>query len=64
MAPGDFKDLTKKAASGKILPDKAFNSAKNLEYDRYNRDLALMFNKSFNKKSATHKATGTNSVNQ
>ena len=32
MAYGDFKDLTTKTASDKILSDKAFNSAKNLKY--------------------------------
>ena len=29
MAYGDFKDLTRRAASAKILHDKAFNIAKN-----------------------------------
>ena len=32
MADGDIKDLTKRTASDKILPDKAFNIAKNLKY--------------------------------
>ena len=30
---GDFKDLTRRTASDKILPDKAFNIAKNQKYD-------------------------------
>ena len=33
MAYGDFKDLTKRTASEKILCDKAFNIAKNPKYD-------------------------------
>ena len=33
MAYGDFKDLTRKTASDKILHNKAFNIAKNLKYD-------------------------------
>ena len=33
MAHGDFKDLTRRTASDKILRDKAFNIAKNSKYD-------------------------------
>ena len=33
MAYGDFKDLTRRTASDKILRDKAYNIAKNLQYD-------------------------------
>ena len=33
MAYGDFKDLTRRTASAKILRDKAFNIAKNGKYD-------------------------------
>ena len=35
MAYGDFKDLTRRTVSDKILPDKAFNIAKNPKYYRY-----------------------------
>ena len=42
MAYGDFKDLTRRIVSDKILHDKAFNIAKNLKYDRYQRGLASM----------------------
>ena len=35
MAYGDFKDLTRKTASDKILHDKTFNIAKNPKYDEY-----------------------------
>ena len=36
-AYGDFKDLTKRAASDKILRDKAFNISKNPKHDGYQR---------------------------
>ena len=42
MAYEDFKDLTKKTASDKILCDKAFNIAKNQRYDGYQRELDSM----------------------
>ena len=40
MAYGDFKDLTRRTASDKILRDKAFNIAKATKYDRYQRGFA------------------------
>ena len=43
MAYGDFKDLTRRTASEKILSDKAFDIAKNPKYDGYQRGLASMF---------------------
>ena len=43
MAYGDFKDLSRRTASDKILHDKAFNIAKNKRYHGYQRGLALMF---------------------
>ena len=52
MAYGDFKDLARRTASDKILRDKAFNIAKNLKYDGYQRGLASMVYKFFDKKSA------------
>ena len=42
MAYGDFKDLTRRRASNRILRDKAFNIAKNPKYDVYQRGLALI----------------------
>ena len=51
MAYGDFKDLTKRTTSDKILCDKAFNIAKNPKYDGYKRGLASMVYKFFDKKS-------------
>ena len=49
MAYGDFKDLTR-TASAKILHDKTFNIAKNPKYDGYQRGLASMVSKNFDKK--------------
>ena len=50
MAYEDFKGLTRRAASDKMLHDKAFNIAKNPKYDRYQRGPASMLYKSFHKK--------------
>ena len=47
MAYGDFKDLTKRTVSDKILCDKAY---KNPKYDVYQRGLASMVYKLFDKK--------------
>ena len=48
MPYGDFKGLARRAASDKILHDKAFNIAKNLKYDEYQCGRALMvYKKSF-----------------
>ena len=47
MAYGDFKDLTRRTASDKILRVKAFNIAKNPKYDRYERELLAMVYKFF-----------------
>ena len=42
MAHGDFKDLKRRTVADKFLRDKAFNVAKNLKYDGYQRGLASM----------------------
>ena len=57
MAYGDFKDLARRTASDKVLTDKAFNIAKNSKYDGYQRRLASMVHKFFDKKS---KGSGVN----
>ena len=49
MAYGDFKDLTRRTASDKILRDKAVNIVKNLKYNGYQRGLASMVHKFFDK---------------
>ena len=52
MAYGDYKNLTRRTASDKILRDKAFNIAKNPKYDGHQRGLASMFYKFFDKKTS------------
>ena len=51
IAYREFKDLERRTASDKVLRDKAFNIAKNLKYDGYQRGLASMVYKFFDKKS-------------
>ena len=51
MAHGDFKDLKRRTASDKILGNKAFNIAKNPKYHGYQRRLASMVYRFFDKKS-------------
>ena len=52
MAYGEFKDLTRRTVSDKILRDKAFNIAKNPKYDIYQRGLASMVYRFFDKKTS------------
>ena len=52
MAYGKHKDLAKRTESDKLLKDKAFKTASNPEYDGYQRGLASMTYKFFDKKSA------------
>ena len=40
MAYGEYKDLTKRTQSDKVLRDKAFEIASNPKYDGYQRGLA------------------------
>ena len=47
IAYGDFKDISRRTASDKVLRDKAFNIAKNPKYDGYQRGLASMVYKPF-----------------
>ena len=56
----DSKDLTKRTVADKVLRDKAFNIAKDLKYDGYQRGLASMFYSFFGKKS---KGSGAKHVN-
>ena len=51
MAYGKNKDLTERTESNKVLRDKAFESAINPKYSRYQRGLASMIYKFFEKKS-------------
>ena len=51
MAYGKSKDLIKRTQSDKVLKDKAFKIANNPKYDGYQRGLASMVYKFFDKKS-------------
>ena len=67
MASGDFKNLTRRTGSDKILRDKAFNIAKNPKCDRHQRKLASMVYIFFGKKStslADKSAYGRNIKNE
>ena len=51
MVYGDFKDLKRRTFSDKVLSNKAFNIVKNPKYDGYQRGLASVLYKFFDKKS-------------
>ena len=51
MAYGKTKDLAKRTQSDKVLKDKAFRIASDPNYDGYQRGLASMVYKFFDKKS-------------
>ena len=52
MAYGDLKDLVKRTIADKVLRDKAFKIVSNQKYDGYQRGLAPMVYKCFDKTSA------------
>ena len=64
MAYGDFKDSATRTASDKVLKNKALNVAKNPKYDRYQRGLASIVYKFFNKKSASGSVVADNEIKQ
>ena len=51
MTYGDFKGLARKTTSDKVLRDKIFHIAKNPKYGGYQKGLASMVHKCFDKKS-------------
>ena len=53
MAYGKSKDLVKRTQSDKVLKDKAFKIASDPKYDGYQRGLASMVYKFFDKKSGS-----------
>ena len=53
MVYGDFKDLARRAVSDRALRDKTCNIAKNTKYDGYQRGLASVVYKCFDKASAS-----------
>ena len=63
IAYEDFKDLKRGTFSEKVLKDKAFNIAKNSKYDRYQRGLASMVYKRFDKMS-TGSGIANNKIKQ
>ena len=52
MAYGDFKDLSRRTFADEVLRDKAFDIAKDPKYDGYQRGLASMVYKLFDKKTS------------
>ena len=65
MAYGKTKDLVKRTQSDKVLKDKAFKIASDPNYDGYQRGLASMVYKFFDKKSASlNKSKGSGVVNE
>ena len=53
MAYGDFKDLPTRTAADNVLRDTALNIAKNPKCDGYQRGLASMVYKFFDKKNCS-----------
>ena len=65
MAYGKTKDLVKRTQSDKVLKDKAFKIASDPKYDGYQRGLASMVYKFFDKKSALlNKSSGSGIANE
>ena len=64
MAYGDFKDLFRRTASDKILRDEAFNIAKYLKFDRYQRGLVSMVYEFFDKKTSDGAIENENMLNE
>ena len=62
IANGDFKNLARRTASDKVLRNKAFNIAKNPKYDGYERGLASMVYRFFDKKA--HSSGANNEIKQ
>ena len=60
MAYGCFKGLKRRTSADNVLRDKAFNIAKNPKYDGYQRGLASMVYKFFDKKTKSSGVTLTN----
>ena len=65
MAYGKTKDLVKRTQSDKVLEGKAFQIASDPIYDGYQRGLASMVYKLFDKKSTSlNKSKGSGIVNE
>ena len=65
MAYGKTKDLAKRTQSDNVLKDKAFGIASDPKYDGYQRGLASMVCKFFDKKSPSlNKSSGNGIANE
>ena len=64
MVYGDFKNLPRRTASNKLLRSKAFNIARNRKCDGYQRGLASMVYKSFDKKTSSGAIKNKNMFNE
>ena len=65
MAYGKSRDLVKRTQSDKVLKDKAFEIANDPKYDGYQRGLASMFYKFFDKIFASlNKSSGNGITNE
>ena len=65
MAYGKSKDLIKRTQSDRVLKDKAFETANNPNYNGYQRGLASMVYKFFDKKSGSlDKSKGSGIINE
>ena len=65
MAYSKSKDLTKRTLSEKVLRDEAFKIASDPKYDGYQRGLASMVYRFFDKKSASlNKSSGSGIANE
>ena len=58
MACEEFQNLSRRTASDKVLCNKAFNIARNLKHNGYQRNLASIVYKFFDKKSASYTEIG------
>ena len=64
MDYGNFKNLTRRAISNKILREKAFYVAKNPKYNRYHHRLASGVYKFFDKKTSGSVIKNQNILNK
>ena len=64
MAYGGFKNLPRRTASNELLRSKVFNIARNRKCDGYQRGLASMVYKSFDKKTSSGAIKNKNMLNE
>ena len=60
----DFKDLTRRTATDKVLRDRAFNIAKNPKYEGYQKGLPSMVHKFLTDKSAVGSGVTNKDIKQ